>query len=342
MISVFALLFAAGVAQGLFLLVSLLAAEARNVAARYFLLVAISAALVMLYPELAERVGWLYSAGIGMLGELALAPSLYLWVRAMFERKFHLRPLLAIHAAPFLASAVVLTASYFFTDDPMSRNAVGLWVAAKAIVSIGYLLSSFAVLQKASTMAARPRLRRAARTGRWFAIATGGMLILTYSHSLLFFAGLTGLDPDLSAGVFLTALVFAIGAFLVLGRGLMDLAKPYQDTPSGLWSRVERFLDTESAFLDPDLTLERMASALRASSRQVSEAITQYEPRGFADLVNRRRIEAFKNAARADVHQTRTILELAFDSGFNSKASFYRIFRKVEGCSPGAFRQNLH
>jgi AraC-like DNA-binding protein len=54
----------------------------------------------------------------------------------------------------------------------------------------------------------------------------------------------------------------------------------------------------------------------------------------FNDFVNSFRIEAVKKMFDNDFHQKQTILSIAFDCGFNSKATFNRAFKKQLGVSP--------
>ena len=61
----------------------------------------------------------------------------------------------------------------------------------------------------------------------------------------------------------------------------------------------------------------------------------------FNDFINHYRIEAVKVKLREGEHQQTTLLGIAFDSGFNSKATFNRAFKKSTGTTPKNFIENL-
>ena len=61
----------------------------------------------------------------------------------------------------------------------------------------------------------------------------------------------------------------------------------------------------------------------------------------FYDLVSRYRLAHFERLAGDEALRDRTVLDLAFESGFNSKASFYRVFRRVHDTTPSAYRKGL-
>jgi AraC-like DNA-binding protein len=60
---------------------------------------------------------------------------------------------------------------------------------------------------------------------------------------------------------------------------------------------------------------------------------------GFNDLVNEARI-AYAKALLSDPSSSgSTILDIAYEAGFNSKTTFYALFKKSEGLTPSEFRR---
>ncbi|MFM9911291.1 MAG: helix-turn-helix domain-containing protein, partial [Chitinophagaceae bacterium] len=54
----------------------------------------------------------------------------------------------------------------------------------------------------------------------------------------------------------------------------------------------------------------------------------------FNDYINQYRVEAVLEKLRNGEQKRQTLLSIAFDSGFNSKATFNRAFKKSMGVSP--------
>jgi AraC-like DNA-binding protein len=61
--------------------------------------------------------------------------------------------------------------------------------------------------------------------------------------------------------------------------------------------------------------------------------------KNFNDLINGFRIEEVKTRLKAPGEAGRSVLEIAFDCGFNSKTSFNRTFKKFTGMTPSNFRR---
>jgi AraC-like DNA-binding protein len=106
-----------------------------------------------------------------------------------------------------------------------------------------------------------------------------------------------------------------------LSKVLLDLMK--QDKP----------------YLDSELSLPKLASSLNASTNHVSQVINERFSMKFFDFVNSYRVEeAKRKLVNLDSRQT-TILDVALDSGFNSKSAFYAGFKKHTSMTPSEFRK---
>ncbi len=90
------------------------------------------------------------------------------------------------------------------------------------------------------------------------------------------------------------------------------------------------------------MNLAGLAEILEESPRQVSAAINQGFHTNFNDLVNRFRVESVQQQLRAGKQNQMTLLGIALECGFNSKATFNRAFKKHTGLSPAEWlRKNL-
>ena len=106
--------------------------------------------------------------------------------------------------------------------------------------------------------------------------------------------------------------------------------------------KVDRVLKVEKSYLQPDLNLGLLSEAVKLPATEVSRAINKVKGMNFNDYVNSFRVEEFKRVAMKPENRKLTLLALAHDSGFNSKATFNRVFAKREGQSPGTWlRQQM-
>ncbi len=90
----------------------------------------------------------------------------------------------------------------------------------------------------------------------------------------------------------------------------------------------------KKAYEDPELSLSQIARQLNTNPSVISKVINQGFKLNFNDFINFYRIEAVKEKLRLGEQKIQTLLGIAYDCGFNSKATFNRAFKKVEGVSP--------
>lgn len=105
-------------------------------------------------------------------------------------------------------------------------------------------------------------------------------------------------------------------------------------------SRLERLMELERLYVDDDLSLERLATILEITPRQLSELLNNVIGTDFRSFLNRYRIiEARRLLLESP---GRSIISIGFDVGFNSKASFNRNFKEITGQTPAEFRRQHH
>jgi AraC-like DNA-binding protein len=98
--------------------------------------------------------------------------------------------------------------------------------------------------------------------------------------------------------------------------------------------KILSLLQNEKVYEDPELSLTQMAKQLKTNPSILSKTINQGFQLNFNDFINNYRIEAVKGKLKAGEQKTQTLLGIAYDCGFNSKATFNRAFKKVTGTSP--------
>jgi AraC-like DNA-binding protein len=98
--------------------------------------------------------------------------------------------------------------------------------------------------------------------------------------------------------------------------------------------KIEALLKNEKAYEDAELSLTQVAKQLKTNPTVLSKVINRGFGKNFNDFINHYRIEAVKEKLKAGEQKTQTLLGIAFDCGFNSKATFNRAYKKVTGLSP--------
>lgn len=96
-------------------------------------------------------------------------------------------------------------------------------------------------------------------------------------------------------------------------------------------------IDTEQLWRDPALTLAGLARILGTNTTYLSRGLGAAAGENFNTIINRRRVAEMQQLLAMPTEQ-RDLLTLAFDVGFNSKASFNRAFLDLAGMSPSQWR----
>jgi len=109
-----------------------------------------------------------------------------------------------------------------------------------------------------------------------------------------------------------------------------------------LEKKLKRIFVEEKPYLDTELTLGKLAELTAISNKKLSALLNQHMNISFYDFVNGYRINAFKDLIKSDVYNKYTIETIAYQCGFKSKASFYRIFKTKMKMSPSEFKNNFN
>ncbi len=106
-----------------------------------------------------------------------------------------------------------------------------------------------------------------------------------------------------------------------------------------LKAKLRNLMETEKPFLDSQLTLGALARQIGVNTTVLSYVINSGFDKNFNDFVNEFRINEVKNKLNDGAAETENLLGIALDSGFNSKATFNRAFKKFTGVSPKEFQE---
>lgn len=160
------------------------------------------------------------------------------------------------------------------------------------------------------------------------------IVLFLYRHGYKIAAGL----------ILLSAL--AAGLCLLLRRRdrlLANNKKPLlpPDAAERVKNELVRLLRDERLYRDAGLTLLTLAEKLDLTPHQLSWVINEELRVSFPSLVNGYRIEDVKARLAEPSSEKTSILQVALEAGFNTKASFNRAFKAHAGMTPSQFKKRL-
>lgn len=128
-------------------------------------------------------------------------------------------------------------------------------------------------------------------------------------------------------------------------QGLSDEGRRYAKSGLGveameeLLSTLQKAMDHDEVYLDPDLSLPRLADRLGCSVNHLSQAINAGHAMSFFDYINQFRVAEAARILRQKDCQFPAILDVALSVGFNSTSTFYTAFKKATGETPAKYRR---
>lgn len=126
-----------------------------------------------------------------------------------------------------------------------------------------------------------------------------------------------------------------IDLLTTMGRDYYQSAQdPFHEKYYQKFSGLLSYID---AYYAEDLTLEMMASYMGFSKYHFARLFKEHTNSTFYDYLSRKRVQAAKTLLASD----RSITDIAFQTGFNSSASFARCFKKYTKYSPSEYRDRF-
>ena len=108
-----------------------------------------------------------------------------------------------------------------------------------------------------------------------------------------------------------------------------------------LIEKLQRLMEEKQPYLNAELNISLFAKDIGAGPHHLSQAINEQIGKNFFDFVNSYRVEEFIRLIQNPENDPYTILDLAFEAGFNSKSTFNKFFKQQIHLTPSQFRKSL-
>ncbi len=112
------------------------------------------------------------------------------------------------------------------------------------------------------------------------------------------------------------------------------------ESQSKPFSKMEALLETEKLYTIHDLNINTLAKKLNTNRTYLSKAINSVSSKSFTELINEYRIAEAKRLLYSKDSELITIEAIGNKAGFNSKATFFRVFKSIAGVTPSYFLKN--
>jgi AraC-like DNA-binding protein len=284
----------------------------------------------------------------------AFGPLIYFYVKSLVNQSFIFQKKDYLHFIPVLLQAglyLFLTTKEYSFKNWYWEN-IHQWITYKIefdgtfISMLIYLGLSIRLLKNYQIYVANNFSETSKIRLNWLKIILIILIILCFQWLLeiilrdyfhLFF------NYDYSIQILgIMALVLAIGGIRQANLSEVNFEeevtqKAHIQIDSQILEQVKNGMDIQKLYLNPTLTLSEFAKELKLNPKIVSQQINTGLGKSFNDFVNEYRVEEVKLRLNSPDLERLTILGIAYESGFNSKTTFNRIFKDFTGLAPRDF-----
>ncbi|MEJ2006386.1 MAG: helix-turn-helix domain-containing protein, partial [Cyclobacteriaceae bacterium] len=298
---------------------------------------------------------------------LTFGPLLWIYTRDILFRDFEYNKKLVWHFIPFIISFILLIVFYHMKSREqqleilqMARNSErsSLPVVLTTLVFYSHILIYLVLCWIDISRYRKDLYHRYSSIDsinvRWLMLLIGlyAFVILTaLINSLIGFSERPYIYEVSLIGLVIVLLFFASSTlyraltFPHFFKGIPSQKIRYdnnrlpKNTVRDIRKSLYEVIDRDALYKKAYLSLDDLATRLNTTPRVLSQVLNQEIGMSFFDYINKKRIyEAMKQLSDPDKKE-HTILEIMYDSGFNSKSSFNTAFKKFTGSTPSEYRE---
>jgi AraC-like DNA-binding protein len=344
--------------------------DADNLLSVYLLISALSLALA--YLEIINRESgynypFLINSSVPFI--LLLGPTLWLYVKRLITPGFRYKRVHLLLLTPFFIAFILLFLNSYSADDTVKiasdrsesfhEKPLFLIIASMiALSNIGYIGWGLSLIS-----AHRKRIKSYfSQTEkidlRWLKFLLIWALICYSVISLLYlfdsFVDIFSYNSLQTIGYAIASVFVIILGFFGLRQGdlfsgtnrdyiinkpleVTENREPIAKQEEEFINRLLSYMKESKPYLNPEITLGVLSSQMKVSSEYLSRVINTRLNMNFFDFIAHYRVEEFKHMCKDLSNRNYTIISLAYDCGFNSKAAFNRVFKKTTGVTPSEY-----
>ena len=275
---------------------------------------------------------------IAAIGSVCIPVLFWLLSRAIFDDHFRFAPSLL---AWFFV--IVVAHSNFFISDLI------WWSGFEQMASIGARLTSLGFVLAGVYTALRTKradlIDSRIRFRNIFIIATATLIGVTLIVEVVPIEKETVvvLQALQRSAIFAVTLYFLLGNFGIRSgfffREIQKVKAPSVDDPL-LNAKLQSLMEEKKIYKKEGLTIGELAGLMNEQEYRLRKLINgQLGFRNFNDFLNQYRINDACETLSDPAHGRKTILEIAYELGYQSIGPFNKAFKDLKGLTPTAYRK---
>lgn len=288
-------------------------------------------------------------------------PTFYLYVKSAAYINFKFRKLDVLHFLPFIVLVIFLLITYFPLTFEEKRsifinrtyllislsNILHIFLRLQVLVYIILSIYTFVLLRKEL----KERYSLLSTTNlSWIKFLVIGFTVsyfltiplIIYGRIIGYHNSLINLLIIAPYFIYFNIIFFKAWYSPQLFSGLEESVK-YKSSKltkeeADEWvKKLDKFVKENKPYFNPELSLNQLAESINVPPRILSQIINEYFNQNFQDYINKLRIEESKRILLDS--KNKTVLEILYEVGFNTKSAFNIAFKKFTGLTPTDYRK---
>ena len=270
---------------------------------------------------------------IGLSACILIGPSLYLYLESHIKNEISKWKL---HILPFLIGITILGIGYPYVEH---RAIWSSWIVKGIYIQwLIYIILSFNFI--------KPFFRKFLQKNKklssidiWLLSVYSGVAFIWLSYNIGSYTSYIVGALSFSFVLYLFILLFI---FKNKKTSFFEEKEKYKnkEIDTKIIEQIAKklaFVKNKKLYLNPNLTLATIAKELNISPHTLSQYLNDNLGKSFSSFINELRIEKAQELILSD--KSYTIEALGYESGYNSKSTFYTTFKKLTGQTPSEYRK---
>lgn len=283
-----------------------------------------------------------------------IGPLLFFFVRSMTNVNFKLTRQSLWHFIPFFMAVIYALLEILSTDrfilwfsDLYKVNMFALLVQL-----LVYIILSFKIgFNKESAYKLYNQNEKS--NLNWIKYTVIGFIAVWYTK-LQFFAILMIFKKitwcAYTESIYYTAIFIIINFIAILGHlnpkliefnGKKNGLRLDEQLAGSYLEKIIQLLEQHYIYKEPELSLSELGKKLDIHVKYLSYVINKGFGKSFIELINEYRIKESIEEIKADNSKEKSIKEICYDVGFNSRSAFNNAFKRYTGLSPTDYRKKM-
>ena len=294
-------------------------------------------------------------------------PMLFFYVLSFTKKQFHIRKNYLFHFFPFIIFCILIILKFYIHGADRIRdilNAGNLFSSLEAwffgilvyVQFFSYTIASLIIIKKYQVEIKNIYSTIEHINLSWLNFVIFGFIGWKSLEIIVFVLLITGRNYSAIFFYIAAEVVFLIFVSLMFLKGLKQPEifsgnnenrnkRKYEKVllseamKEDYKNKLIQCMEAQKPYLEPSLCLNDLAEKVSISPQHLSQVLNTCLNKNFFDFINSYRIKESKRLLSGQASNKKTILEILYESGFNSKSVFNTAFKKHAGMTPSQFRQ---